>query len=250
MLYYLKKKHVFIFWGIIIALLMNFLFSYAEDSFLFPDTPFLQNGEYTPAVPVIACESPVFNFSRVIDGTIINHTFEIKNEGDTLLRILKVKTGCGCSTASYDSEIPAGKTGKIDLKIDTNGYGGTIYEDEILLETNDPNTPVFKLKSKGPVDSLATITPKGVTFRGKANKKYQKIVTIKPNSDYSFKIIGVDTGNLKDKVKCNLKFQQNSYELIVQNQMQEPGRYWGKIILQTDHPKQKKLDLWISATLK
>ena len=248
MLIFLKKQ-IIVLPGFLFVLILPFL-SHADDLSLFPDTPFLQTGEFTPAVPVISCDSPVFQFSRVIDGTIIHHTFSIKNEGDALLKILKVKTGCGCSTASFDSEISAGKTGNIVLKIDTGGYGGTTYEDEILLETNDPHTPVFKLKSKGPVDSLAMITPKGVSFKGKSSEEHKKVVSIKPNENYNFKITSIDLGKLKDKVKCKLETQKGGYQLFVQNQMEKPGRYWGKLILHTDHPKQKKLNLWVSATLK
>ncbi len=245
---YLKRLHCF-FSGITFAL-MFCASSFAEDTFFFQQSPLLQSDEFTPVVPVIGCDSPIFQFSRVIDGTLIEHTFYIKNDGDALLKILKVKTGCGCSTANFDTDIEPGKTGAIALKIDTGGYGGTIYEDEIILETNDPHTPVFKLKAKGPVDSLATLTPKGVSFKGKYSDIHKTIVSIEPNADYRFQITGIDQEKLKDKIKCTLEKQNDTYQLTILNLMKTPGRYWGKIILQTDHPKQKNIDLWISAALK
>jgi len=224
--------------------------AFSDDIPLFQQDPFIQTDEFTPALPVIGCDSPVFQFNHVIDGTVINHIFYMKNEGDHFLKIDKVKTGCGCSTVDFDTNIAPGKTGKIELKIDTDGYGGTIYEDEIIVESNDPNTPIFKLKAIGPVDSLAEIKPKGVSFKGNVNSTHKATVLIIPNADYRFNITGIDQGKLKDKIKCILDKQQNSWQLTVLNVKTTPGRYWGKIKLLTDHSQKKSIDLWVSAALK
>jgi hypothetical protein len=248
-MYSSSKKHPFILAMVILSL--NFRVStFAEDLPLFPQSPFIQTGEFTPAIPVIGCDSPIFNFSHVIDGTIIHHTFIIKNDGDSLLKIQKVKTGCGCSTVDFDTAIEPGKTGKIALKIDTDGYGGTFYEDEIVVESSDPQTPVFKLKAKGPVDALAVIKPKGVSFKGNAQDTHKTNVMIEPNANYRFHITGIDQGKLKDKIKCTLDKQNNYWQLTILNVMKQPGRYWGKIQILTDHPQKKSLDLWVSAVLK
>ncbi|MBF0450962.1 MAG: hypothetical protein HQK75_09690 [Candidatus Magnetomorum sp.] len=112
------------------------------------------------------------------------------------------------------------------------------------------HTPVFKLKTKGPVDSLAILTPKGISFKEKYRDIHKTIVSIKQNADYRFQITGIDQEKLKNKIKCIQEKQNNIYQLTILNLMNTQGRYWGKIILQTDHPKQKNIDLWMSAALK
>jgi hypothetical protein len=223
---------------------------YSSDQSLFPDNHLFDTGEFTKALPIITCDAENFQFSKVLEGKVITHTFVIKNTGDTILKILNVKTGCGCSSASYDDEIQPGQAGNLTLKIDTNGYGGKQYKDEIHIISNDPNTPDFILSASGPVDELATLTPKGVSFKGKCTASLEAVVTIKPNRSYPFEITGFDLGKLKDKVVCHLVKQESAYLLSVRNLMQTPGRYWGKIVLNTDCQNSKPIDLWVSANLK
>jgi len=225
-------------------------FVHATDHPLFPDNQLFETGEFTKALPQITCDADNFCFSQVLEGIIVTHTYTIKNSGDAILQILKVKTGCGCSSVTYDDEILPGKSGNITLRIDTNGYGGKHYNEVIHIITNDPNTPDFKLTASGPVDALATVSPKGVSFKGKCTSLHEAMVTIAPNKNYSFEITGINLGNLKDKVSCTLTKKESAYLLSVQNQMKTQGRYWGKIKLNTDHQTIKQIDLWVSANLK
>jgi len=239
------KRFLGITLGLIFANIVH-----SSDQFLFPDNQFFDTGEYTKAVPIISCDTPAFHFSKVLEGHIIKHSYQIKNTGDAILYIIKVKTGCGCSTVSYAEEIHPGQTGDLVLKIDTDGYGGKLYKDVVHVMSNDPNTPDFELTASGPVEALASVSPKGVRFMGKSTDLHETIVRIEPNSNYSFQITGVELGKLKKKVSCTLAKQESVYVLTVRNQMKTPGRYWGKIVLNTDHQKKKQFDLWISANLK
>jgi len=238
---------------VLIYCIIGLIFSvpvHSSDPLLFPDNQLFETGEFTQALPIISCESDTFEFAKVLEGQLITHTFVIKNSGDAFLHILKVKTGCGCSTVNYDAEIPPGKSGNLTLKIDTDGYGGKLYKDVIHILSNDPNTPDFTLTARGPVESLAIISPKGVSFKGRCNTLHEAMVKIEPNGNDSFAITGFDLGKLKDKIACTLTKNERTYVLSVRNQMKSPGRYWGKIVLNTNHQKKKHLDLWVSANLK
>jgi len=238
-------RFFYIIIGLIFAITIH-----AADHPLFPDNQLFDNGEFTRALPIISCDANDFQFSSVLEGHLITHSYIIENNGDAILQISEVKTGCGCSTVNYDAEIPPGKTGNLTLKIDTEGYGGKQYKEVIHIISNDPNTPDFELTARGQVNSLASVSPKGVSFKGKCTALHETIVTIIPNQNYSFEITGFDLGKLKDKVICTLTKKERSYLLSVQNNMKSPGRYWGKIVLNTDHKKSKQIDLWVSATLE
>jgi hypothetical protein len=238
---------------IIVYVIIGLIFAtvvYSSDQFLFPDNHLFDTGEFTKALPRITCDAKNFEFSRVLEGQIVTHTFVINNTGDAILQISNVKTGCGCSSASYDDEILPGQSGNLTLKIDTNGYGGKQYKDEIHIISNDPNTPDYIVSASGPVEELATVSPKGVSFKGKCTALHEAMVKIEPNRNYAFEITGFDLGKLKDKIVCNLIKQDSAYLLSVRNQLQTPGRYWGKVVLKTDCQNSKQLDLWVSANLK
>jgi hypothetical protein len=73
-----------------------------------------------------------------LDGISVPHEFIIKNTGGAALLIKKVRTSCGCTTASYTKEIPAGGEGKVAIKGNTSGYGGRKFSKTITVSTNDP----------------------------------------------------------------------------------------------------------------
>jgi hypothetical protein len=43
--------------------------------------------------PKLVVENSSYEFDPVVDGTLVNHDFVVRNEGDAVLNIQKVKTG-------------------------------------------------------------------------------------------------------------------------------------------------------------
>jgi hypothetical protein len=77
---------------------------------------------------------------------IIETDYTVKNEGSSTLTISKVSTSCDCTKASIDrTEIPAGESANLHVRMDPallNLYGK--IQRDIIVETNDPKTPVAK----------------------------------------------------------------------------------------------------------
>ncbi len=81
--------------------------------------------------------APSFDAGKVEAGTPVEHTYVLRNDGPKTLQIL-AKPGCGCTTTSYDREIPPGGTGKVTARLDTTDLRGRV-EKTIDIISNDPS---------------------------------------------------------------------------------------------------------------
>jgi hypothetical protein len=105
-----------------------------------------------PNDPVAYLKENQFQFGTVKDGTEINHTFIIANKGHAPLLIVKVNSGCGCTTVDYTREIQPGMEGRIIIKANTSGYQGQEFSKTIHVETNDPKQKVLTLFITGMIN--------------------------------------------------------------------------------------------------
>jgi len=102
--------------------------------------------------PRISCSENLYDFGKVEEGTVVTHTFFIKNTGDEILKILKVWTSCGCTAANTgEMELSPGDSTTIKVRFDTKGYRGKTTK-AIFIKSNDPETSIFVLKLAGTVN--------------------------------------------------------------------------------------------------
>jgi hypothetical protein len=81
------------------------------------------------------------NFGAVTEGQQLEHTFVVQNKGKGDLLIANVRTSCGCTVATFEkSPIPAGKSGKIKLHLDTNGKNGKVRKTATIISNAIPET--------------------------------------------------------------------------------------------------------------
>jgi len=105
-------------------------------------------------------------------GGDAKHTFEIKNSGETALKLANIKTSCMCTTAKiitrsgtspafkmhevsdWQGVLEPGETGKLEVDFDPTFHGPTgtgPVERIISVETSDPNKPNMEFNLKGVV---------------------------------------------------------------------------------------------------
>jgi hypothetical protein len=98
----------------------------------------------------IEIENTVYDFGKLIYGQKIQHTFSIKNTGNSDLKINDIKTSCGCTVAEIDTKtITPNNYANITIDFDTKGKFGN-QTNEILIFNNSPESPL-KLTIKGNV---------------------------------------------------------------------------------------------------
>jgi hypothetical protein len=102
--------------------------------------------------PRIKFQQATWDFGKIKQGDIASHEFVFTNEGDDTLKIEKVATSCGCTAALVsDREIAPGKTGKVEVKFNSQGYGGNVAK-IIYVFSNDPKEAQKALDIKADVE--------------------------------------------------------------------------------------------------
>ena len=100
--------------------------------------------------PLVTLLSPErYQFGFIDRNSKMNHTFEIRNDGDAPLTVRKKGTSCKCTSAGLDKDqLLPGETAKITLE--WTGKGMTeFFEQYAEYETNDIRRPTVKFVVAG-----------------------------------------------------------------------------------------------------
>lgn len=200
--------------------------------------------------PVLYVENDHFISPPVLEKTDIVHEFIVTNKGQSILRIEKVKTGCGCVATTYTREIMPGTSGKISVRVNTVGYGGRDLSKTIRVESNDPKKGILKLHVTGRVEKFAVIEPDMVYLTGGPDDQIQARVRISPRPKYPFRIKDLVANNLKGRVEYRLVEDGKQYVLIIKNLLKKPGLYNGRIHLKTGHPVRPEIVIRVFGNIK
>lgn len=88
------------------------------------------------ATPRLEAAERTYDAGRVDQGTVLRHTFVLRNVGDADLTVDAVP-GCSCTVAAFDKVIAAGASGTLVATLDTVHEHGVISKD-VRVATNDP----------------------------------------------------------------------------------------------------------------
>jgi hypothetical protein len=203
--------------------------------------------DQTDQPPSAAAVEPEFEFQPVVEGEKVSHDFLIRNTGTGVLKIKNVKLGCDCTTAGdYAREIPPGGEAGIPIKVNTDNYGGTKFQQEILVFTNDPKNEMLTFTIVGDVERFVTIDPLRVILSGEAGSEIKVVVKIIPEPKYPFKIKRTTAERdeyISYKLKKNKKKGETGYLLTIKNKAKKKIRYFDQIVLETDSLMRPKLTI-------
>ncbi|BBO89574.1 DUF1573 domain-containing protein [Desulfosarcina ovata] len=187
-----------------------------------------------------------FTFDSVLEGMAVTHAFVIENHGTAPLKVLKVRTSCGCTTAQRPNAIAPGSSGELVVNGNTGGYGGTHFNKSITVYTNDPVAPQIRLWIKGPVAEFAHIVPLKIVLRGTPDDAIQAQATITPNPDHPFRILEiVPDVRIADNIDVRMERQGADYRIAINNRMTTPGQYRGRVMIRTDSALRPQLTIYV-----
>lgn len=110
----------------------------------------LSLGIYAQETAKIEFKSETIDYGEIEKGSDGVRVFEFTNTGNVPLVISSVKSSCGCTIPKKPEEpIMPGKTGKIEVKYDTNRVGPIR---KAITVTSNADTPTKVLKIKGTVN--------------------------------------------------------------------------------------------------
>lgn len=109
----------------------------------------LSLGIYAQETAKIEFKSETIDYGEIERGSDGIRVFEFTNTGNVPLVISNVRSSCGCTIPKKPEEpILPGKTGKIEVKYDTNRVGPIR---KAITVTSNADTPTKVLKIKGTV---------------------------------------------------------------------------------------------------
>lgn len=95
----------------------------------------------TTDLPVITFKKLEHDFGLIIDGEVVEYSFEFTNTGGSDLVLAKVSATCGCTIPTYDRKpIAPGEKGKITVKFNSENRNGNQHKTITVLSNAQPNT--------------------------------------------------------------------------------------------------------------
>lgn len=128
--------------------------------------PLIPGGNSAPPgqEPKAVVANPLYDFGSALEGTMVSHTFTIKNTGQGYLDIRGVKTSCGCTTGQPSKmHVAPGDTTDIAVSFDTHFQKGHQVR-AITVYTNDPDNPQVAMTMQGIVKKQVEAVPGEVAF--------------------------------------------------------------------------------------
>jgi hypothetical protein len=96
------------------------------------------------ALPIIALESPVWEFDTILQGEIVSYDYLFKNVGQGELLISDVHTSCGCTITEYEKKaIKPGMESKLSIKFDSKDKYGKQDKSITIYSNTYPNKTIL-----------------------------------------------------------------------------------------------------------
>ncbi len=200
--------------------------------------------------PKIFCQEQIFQFGQREASNPVRHTFTLQNRGDTDLIIHAIRPSCGCtSTEISHTIIPPQGSAALSTRLDLSGRIGSIRK-SIVLESNDPESPVFTLSLEGLVTTQFQVIPPAITLRqglskGSASGAAQITTQGKP-----FSIIGIQSSDPSVYISTEASPDGRSHQITATlEKLPESAPQSFTVTLQTDNPSAPTIDIPAVVTL-
>ncbi len=95
-------------------------------------------GVLAMAGPIVTVDQPEYDYGTIGLGKMVRHTFTVRNTGDAMLEIFRVRASCGCTTTELiKTRLQPGET--VPLEVLVVADHGTIKNVRVYLYTNAPD---------------------------------------------------------------------------------------------------------------
>lgn len=151
----------------------------------------------------------------------------------------------------YDETIPPGGEGKINVKIDTKGYGQGTFKKTVRIYTNDPKSSIVTLAVKASIKVLINISPKTVTLSGFEGDEISKTVTVTGYGDTPLEL-EPKVFSLEGKVAYQIETVEKgkTFKIRFKNVPGPAGKINGALTLKTNYPEKPKISILIKGTFR
>ncbi len=200
-----------------------------------------------------------YDFGKIKQNDVVEHTFEFYNDGGDTLKIFDVSASCGCSVGRLDKkEYGPGEKGTINVRFDSRGKFGNQIQ-RIYIRTNEPDNPTKIITVKAQVYIDTTDAPR-VFFE----KLFHNFGDIEEGKIYetrfSFKNVGKNVLEIVDlhsscgctaviPKKRKLKEGESSEIRVEFNSTNFNGLITKYIVVRTNDPEHSEIYLTIQGNV-
>ena len=110
----------------------------------------LKAQESKDSFPILHIENPSYNFGDIEQGKIVEHSFNIKNNGNLPLIISNVITTCGCTAPEWPKE-PIAPNNSTSIKIVFDSRGKAGIQNKVVTIISNAQIPQSRIKIKANV---------------------------------------------------------------------------------------------------
>ena len=167
-------------------------------------------GFLLPAAGKLEVEDGKIQFGSFEANTPLAASYQIRNGGDSVIRITGIRSTCSCAKVEYPESLQAGEDGMIHLKIAANSYSGDFFG-KLYILSNDPASPT-ELYFSGTAVPLFTVSPSPELYLGKVRSgtRLNKIFRIKGRRNFS---LGTPVSRGERRVELRVSTQNaNEFE--------------------------------------
>jgi len=125
----------------------------------------------------------------VFQGTVVTHSFTVRNRGTAPLKISKVQSNCGCTSTFFTEEIPPGSDGRVELKIDTAELAGGPQRKSATISSDDPAAPQLTLWLAGEIVPILVPSVMSIKFGGICEEPKEERFRFTPGTDLPTEVL-------------------------------------------------------------
>lgn len=214
-------------------------------SFLTLLTSFFIFAHTASAAPVISVDKPTFNFGTIVQGKKVDHTFIIRNSGDSPLKIAQIRPACGCTAANISTrEIQPNKSAEIKVTFNSANFSNAVSK-TIAVETNDPKNPSYTLTMAGTITEEIVITPKQINLgQVKIETTKNQSVSLENKGTKPLKLLAIRSPMPQVAIKSDktlLKPGETATIMISVTPRSEDRILSGYLAIATDNPAKPEI---------
>lgn len=152
--------------------------------------------------------------------------------------------------ARYDRTIPPGGEGKISLEVKTKGYQGDVHK-TARVTTNDPEHSQIIIGIKGKIWAPIQMTPRYASLKGVMGDPIETVVSLQGEKKDPLKIALVSV-SVPEKIAVELIEieKDRSYQVKIQNKVNEQGTYRGQVTLSTNYPEKPEILIRVNGNIR
>ncbi|MGD9781676.1 MAG: DUF1573 domain-containing protein [Kiritimatiellia bacterium] len=203
------------------------------------------------AAPKLVVAPETFDFGEAPSGGSVQAIFTLRNEGDGLLTISQVRTGCGCTTTALEKrELAPGEETPLVATLSLKNRSGP-QSKQLAIGSNDPDHPEIRATVQGTAIRPIAIFPSIIyLFSAPQGQPIARTVEILSEQHTPFQITSVEASHPDLAVQV-ARVSSSAYRLSLTMPNTWPaGRIDESLRIHTDHPQAPLLTCGIVGTMQ